>query len=26
LQENAGVVAVAAYAFANAEQSLPREK
>jgi carboxypeptidase Q len=24
LQENAGVVAVAAYAFANAEQSLPR--
>ena len=25
LQENAGVVAVAAYAFANAEQSLPRE-
>jgi len=26
LQENAGVVAVAAYAFANAEQPLPREK
>jgi Zn-dependent M28 family amino/carboxypeptidase len=26
LQENAAVVAVAAYAFANAEQSLPREK
>jgi Zn-dependent M28 family amino/carboxypeptidase len=25
LQENAGVVAVAAYAFANAEQPLPRE-
>jgi carboxypeptidase Q len=24
LQENAGVIAVAAYAFANAEQSLPR--
>ena len=24
LQENAAVVAVAAYAFANAEQSLPR--
>jgi carboxypeptidase Q len=26
LQENASVVTVAAYAFANAEQSLPREK
>ena len=26
LQENAGVVAVAAYAFANAERPLPREK
>jgi Zn-dependent M28 family amino/carboxypeptidase len=26
LQENAAVVAVAAYAFANAEQPLPREK